>query len=237
MRSPQTPEMALIFLARYCDIPSMHPPRSHRRILASLALLCAVALAGGCGRLLYRLTSPPPQVFVPNPAMLPAVDPEFVWSQVIDVVDDYFRIVREQPLQASSQAVIEGRVDTAYRTGSSIFEPWRKDSTKGFERLQSTLQSIRRRATVTVRPESGGYAVMVQVDKEIEDVDRAQFSSEAVASVRHDGSIVRTSESLEDQPITLGWISLGRDVTLEQRILQDIIGRVTEPDRPGLLHH
>lgn len=216
----------------------MRPPRSHRRrMIFPLALLCMLTMTAGCGRLLYRLSSPPPQVFVPNPAMVPAVDPAYAWSQVVDVVDDYFRIVREQPLQASNQAILEGRIDTAYRTGSSLFEPWRKDSTKGFERLQSTLQSIRRRATVTMRPEAGGYAVTVQVDKEIEDVDRAQFSSEAVVSVRHDGSIVRTSQSLDDQPITLGWISLGRDVTLEQRILQDIIGRITQPDHPGLLHH
>lgn len=237
MRSATAGEVALIFRALCCDIPAMRPPWSHCRKFAPLALLCVAMMPAGCGRLLYRLSSPPPQVFVPNPAMLPAAEPNFVWSQVVDVVDDYFRIVREQPLQASSQAMIEGRIETSYRTGSSIFEPWRKDSTKGFERLQSTLQSIRRRATVTVRPEAGGYAVMVQVDKEIEDVDRAQASSEAVASLRHDGAVVRTSESIEDQPVTLGWISLGRDVSLEQRILQDIIGRVTQPDDPGLLHH
>lgn len=197
--------------------------------------LCGTAL--GCGRLLYRFTSPVPTNFVPNPAEIPAADPEFVWSQVVDTVDDYFRIVREQPLQANNRVVLEGRLDTAYRTGASIFEFWRKDSTKGFEELQSTLQSIRRRATVIVRPSQNGYGVYVQVDKEIEDVDREQFASESASSIRHDGSIVRREDLVADEPTTLGWISLGRDVTLEQQILQQIIERITKPDQRKLLHH
>lgn len=152
-------------------------------------------------------------------------------------MDDYFRIVREQPLQASGGVILEGRLDTAYRTGASIFEPWRKDSTKGFERLQSTFQSIRRRATVIVRPVPEGYSLMVRVDKELEDVDREQFASESAASFRHDGTVLRNGDVAGEEPVTLGWISMGRDSTLEQQILQAIVARVTTPDRPKLLHH
>ncbi len=208
-----------------------------RRFLHSLVLLTGTLASAGCGQLLYRFSSPVPPTFVPNPAQLPPANADFVWAQVIDTIDDYFPIVREQPLQASGQVILEGRVDTAYATGSSIFEPWRKDSTRGFERLQSTLQSIRRRATIIVRPEPSGYSLMVQVDKEIEDVDREQFASESAASFRHDGTVVRTTDMIADEPTTLGWIPLGRDVTLEQQILQAIIGRVSQPDRPKLLHH
>jgi hypothetical protein len=208
-----------------------------RRPFLSVLLLAGLCATGGCGRLLYRFSSPVPPTIVPNPALLPPNDPGFVWSQVVDTVDDYFRVVREQPLQASADIQLEGRLETAYRTGSSIFEPWRKDSTKGFERVQSTLQSIRRRATVTVRPQPSGYALMVRVDKELEDVDREQFASEAAASFRHDGTVLRTSDLVAEDPVTLGWISLGRDVTLEQQILQTIIGRCTTPDSTGILHH
>ena len=99
----------------------------------------------GCGRLLYRVKNDIPESFVPNPLELPPARDEFVWSQVIDAVDDYFRVAREQPVQNSEGIVLDGRVETAYRIGASIFEPWRKDSTAGFERMQSTFQSIRRR--------------------------------------------------------------------------------------------
>lgn len=215
----------------------MHASPTPCRILLTLALLSGAFASSGCGRLLYRFSSPVPPTIAPNPAMLPPADAQFVWSQVVDTIDDYFRIVREQPLQASGGVVLEGRLDTAYRTGSSIFEPWRKDSTKGFERLQSTFQSIRRRATVVVRPLPDGYSLMVRVDKELEDVDREQFASESAASFRHDGTVLRTTDVGGEEPATLGWISMGRDVTLEQQILQSIVERVTVPDSPKLLHH
>ena len=208
-----------------------------RPVVVLLALVLGVMAGGGCGRLLYRFSSPPPTQLIANPTTVPPADPDFVWSQVVDAVDDYFRIAREQPLQASSQVVLEGRLVTAYRVGSSVFEPWGKDSTNGFERWQSTFQSIRRRAIVSVRPQPSGYAVTVQVDKEIEDVDREQFASEASATMRHDGAVLRTEDLVDEQPTTLGWISLGRDAQLEQRILQDIVNRITQPDKGGLLHH
>lgn len=214
----------------------MGPSITRRRFLALLSAAGCLG-AAGCGQLLYRVATPVPTQFIPNPALLPPASPDFVWAQVVDTVDDYFRIVREQPLQVSATSVLEGRIDTAYKVGGSLFEPWAKDSTKGFERLQSTLQSIRRRATIVVRPEPAGYSVTVQVDKELEDVDREQFSGESAAAFRHDGTILRASDIRDDEPATLGWISLGRDVTLEQQILNGIIGRVGQPDRPKLLHH
>ena len=215
--------------------------RLSRRV-GSVWLLCAVMLATGfcglgCRQLRYRLRSESPDEFVPNPLELPPSPDDFVWSQVIDAVDDYFRIAREQPVQNSDGIVLDGRVETAYRIGASCFEPWRKDSTAGFERLQSTLQSIRRRAIVTVRPQGPGYTIEVIVQKDLEDVDRSQYSTESSAATRHDGTVVRREDRFDDSPVTLGWIPLGRDTSLEQVILSDIFGRITQEDTRGILHH
>ena len=201
-----------------------------------LPLLLLVACAG-CGKLLYRINNDVPATFVPNPLELPPVDDDFVWSQVIDAIDDYFRVAREQPVQNSDGIVLDGRVETTYRIGASIFEPWRKDSTAGFERLQSTLQSIRRRAIVTVRPQGDSYVIEVVVQKDLEDTDRTQYATESTAAVRHDGSLVRSEDRYDDSPQTLGWIPLGRDTSLEQVILRDIFGRITRADRTGIFHH
>lgn len=193
-------------------------------------LLLAVLGATGCGSLIYRFTDPAPPVFVPNPLELPEADDQFVWSQVVDAVDDYFRIAREQPVQRSKGLLLDGRLETSYQIGASILEPWRKDTTAGFERLQSTLQSIRRRAVVTLRPTSGGYTLEVVVQKEIEDTDQSQLASEGTAGQRHDGTLIRHASGRTDGPRTLGWIPLGRDATLEQRLLHEIHGRVTQSD-------
>jgi hypothetical protein len=192
----------------------------------------------GCGQLKYRLNNSVPPTFMPNPLELPPAEDSFVWSQVVDAVDDYFRIAREQPVQNRDGLVLDGRLETAYQIGSSIFEPWRKDSTPGFERFQSSLQSIRRRAIVTVRPNFAAYQIEVVVQKDLEDTDRSLFATENSigGSKRHDGTILRKQDESDDTPQTLGWIPLGRDTSLEQVILRDIAGRITQPDADRLLH-
>jgi len=197
----------------------------------SLGALLAISVCG-CGQLRYRLDRQAPEQFVPNPLELPPSDDRYVWKQVVDTVDDYFRIAREQPVQNSGELLLDGRLETSYRIGASVLEPWRKDSTAGFEVLQSSLQSIRRRAIVTVRPRGAGYAVEVVVQKDLEDTDRTQYATETTATRRHDGTLIRRNLDDLDTPQTLGWISLGRDTSLEQRILSDIFSRVTERDAP-----
>ena len=205
--------------------------RERRSLAVVIAVLLTLSFTlAGCGQLTYRLTNKVPESFVPNPLELPPAEDDFVWSQVIDSVDDYFRILREQPVQNSDGIVLDGRVETAYRIGASCLEPWRKDSTSGFERLQSTLQSIRRRATITVRPRGAAYTIEVVVQKDLEDTDRSQYSTESTAALRHDGTLVRRDDAYDDSPQTLGWIPLGRDTSLEQVILRDIFGRITQAD-------
>ncbi len=197
-----------------------------------LVLSCLI----GCSQLAYRLDRSAPEQFIPNPLDLPPANDQFVWSQVVDTVDDYFHIAREQPVQNSRNYVLDGSLETSYLIGASLLEPWRKDSTAGFEAMQSTLQSIRRKAIVSVRPSGPGYTVSVIVKKEIEDTDRTQYATESTASRRHDGSVVRNENNEQSTPQTLGWISLGRDTSLEQRILRDIFSRVAKPDSRVGLH-
>jgi hypothetical protein len=98
---------------------------------------------------------------------------------------------------------------------------------------------MRRTATIRVIPTNEGFSVGIEVIKELEDVDRSQFSSEGSAIARHDGTIVRTGANLAGQPITLGWIRQENDADLEQRLLREILGRVSnvQPPRQPLLKH
>ncbi|MFK8113870.1 MAG: hypothetical protein AB8B91_16835 [Rubripirellula sp.] len=209
---------------------SRKPDLASSRSIRIVLLLISMACLAGCGQLAYRLQNDVPEAFVPNPLELPPAADDFVWSQVVDSLDDYFRISREQPVQNSNGVVLDGSIETAYKIGGSIFEPWRKDSTAGFERLQSTLQSIRRRALVTVRPMGAGYTIEVVVQKDLEDTDRTQYATESTARMRHDGTLLRNADQYDDSPQTLGWIPLGRDTSLEQVILRDIFGRITQID-------
>src|SRR5438132_11782156 len=128
------------------------------RFQSVLLLVALGVLASGCARFRLPLghnllAGPGP---IQNPMFVPAQDREFLWNQTVDAVDDYFRIEREDRVRLIAGVLTEGRIDTFPTIGSTLFEPWRTDSTMGYEKLHATLQSIRRRATVRVIPVDGG---------------------------------------------------------------------------------
>jgi hypothetical protein len=160
---------------------------------------------------------------------LPVADRDLVWDQVVDAVDDYFKIKQERRVKLEGDLITEGNLETFPRGGSTILEPWNRDSTPGFEKLQSTLQSIRRQAVVRVVPADGGFWVDVVVIKELEDVARPESGSISVENLRNDSSTPRFVNPITGARQTVGWIPLGRDVSLEQTILADIRSRFTAP--------
>lgn len=226
--------------------------KSMRSTLARTCLPLALCLAvAGCQRWYGGLEKgldlfpspmapqPPIELPVANPAHIGDVDPDFLWRQVVDSVDDYFRIDKEQPVRRDNMNWLEGSLTTYPAVSGTSLEPWRNDASRGFERLQSTFQTIRRKATVRIIPEVTGYLVDVQVMKEQEDVDQSQFSTAGAAAQRHDGTIVRHQNQLRQAPVTLGWYEIGRDRDLERRLMESILGRITnvEPPPRRLLQH
>lgn len=172
-------------------------------------------------------------VFHDNPVFLPATDHEFVWETIVDVVDDYFQIKHEEPVRLVGNGFTEGRLDTHPAVGSTIFEPWRRDSASRYEKLESTLQSIRRHAVVSVVvPPEGGHWVDVVVYKELEDVREPENASAGAATFRHDSSLTRVVSPVGSQEINDRWIRKGRDTALEQRILRQLIDRIGESPHP-----
>ena len=191
----------------------------------AIVLIAAVSLPG-CAGLFHRLPGGAPPAPIENPLFVPPMDREFLWNQTVDAVDDYFRIEREERVRIIAGVLTEGRIETFPVTGSTLFEPWRGDSTPGYEKLHATLQSIRRRATVRVIPAEGGYLIDVVVQKELEDLDKPEHATAGGATLRHDGTIVRQEGAPGRFSVTLGWIPIGRDLSLEQRILADIAARL-----------
>src|SRR5687768_18332009 len=88
-------------------------------------LLLACVLAGiGCA---VNIPGQPVGAVVPvaseNPAVLPAVDRDLLWQHLVDVVDHYFTIDREEPVRVIGDVVTEGRIHTFPEIGSTYFEP------------------------------------------------------------------------------------------------------------------
>ena len=112
------------------------------------------------------------------------------------------------------------------KIGSTLLEPWRRDSLPGFERLHATLQTVRRFAKVRVVPAGDHYQIDLQVFKELEDLQQPMGSGISGKILRTDSTLDIDRENLELVGQSNGWIPLGRDVLLEQQILRNIQTRL-----------
>ncbi len=161
-----------------------------------------------------------------NPLLLASTDYERVWEIVADVIDDEFRIAREMPVRQMGGVWTEGRLETYPLVGSTLLEPWRLDAVNWDEKLEGTLQSIRRRAIVRVVPAQAGQWVEVVVFKELEDA-KPLYAPSRSAVFNYDTSLTRIENPVAEQPTNRGWIPLGRDTALEQYLLGRIQARVS----------
>lgn len=152
---------------------------------------------------------------VSNPVFVRANNPDEAWERTVDVVHDYlFEIERENKLG--------GVLETRYKTGSNCFEPWHRDSVGAANRAESTLQSIRRKAYLSLTPVEGGYLVGVEAHKELEDVANAAVFPGAATFQDNNSGLQRDLNPIVGQATPSGWISKGRDLQLEQSMLLSI---------------
>jgi len=159
---------------------------------------------------------------------VPVANRDWTWEQIVDTVDDYFRIERERQVQLVGDVLTEGRIDVYPKIGATVVEPHRRDSVGRFNRWESTFQTIRRRATVRVIPDATGYLVDVTVEKDLEDLPRPEFSTAGAATFRNDSSLPSTpADTVSRTQLAGRWILIGRDGALEQQMLADIQSRLT----------
>ena len=177
--------------------------------------------------ILQPSTGTPVGAVTANPVYIPVSNQDWAWEQLVDVVDDYFRIERENRVQLIGNVMTEGRIDTFPQIGATWLEPHRPDSVGVENRWESTLQTIRRRAVLRVIPEQGGYLVETVVYKELEDLPRPEHSTAGASTFRHDNSLSsRLSEDVLRTRLSKNWLPLGRDTAVEQQLLAEIQARV-----------
>jgi len=200
----------------------------HVMLLMIAALGCTASI--GC-RAGTAAVAPPALpaggLAVSNPMLVQVPDRELVYQQVVDTIDNYFKIQSERRMRLVGDIVTPGRIDTFPVIGTTLLEPWRAAHDLGPETVHNTLQTIRRHAIVEMLPTDGGFLISVHVMKELEDLSQPEESTIGSATLRHDNTLVAVERQLREGPVTLGWIPLGRDMTLEQKILLEIQARLS----------
>ena len=151
---------------------------------------------------------------VPTPLVVPSIDFETIWNTTIAVLDEYFDIATENRQQR--------RIVTQPKVGGTVLEPWNQDSGDFYERVESTLQTIRRYAIVTIEPDPTGMgqAVRVEVFKELEDMVRPERAPAGRAIFSNEFPVNRSREVVGPVDLPQGWIPRGRDLIVEQSILR-----------------
>lgn len=160
-----------------------------------------------------------------NPMIVPMMDRWYLMDQISDELDNYFPIYREERIREIEGILTEGWIETHPKIGGTILEPWKKDSTPGFEKAHATLQTIRRFAKVRVIPYGNSYQVDLKVFKELEDLSQPLGSPVGGAIMRFDNTLSENDRQLQAQA-SQGWIPLGRDFGLEQKILSNLQNRL-----------
>ncbi|MCA9066104.1 MAG: hypothetical protein KDA96_23715 [Planctomycetaceae bacterium] len=181
--------------------------------LSLAASLLAMSVAVGCA-----ITPPPPRVM--GSFQVAAQHRDVVWEQAVEVLNQYhFLVARESKL--------EGLIETEYRAGANVLEPWHPDAPNFESRMESSLQSIRRRAIVSIQSsEPGLLKVAVRVEKEIEDVPGLAANYEGGATFSDSQPLQRDLTQVLGQSGPSQWLPLGRDLELESQILGSIRARL-----------
>jgi hypothetical protein len=160
---------------------------------------------------------PGPSSAIENPIYVPLGPQSYasVFEKTIDIIDEYFEIAYANRY--------DGTIRTFPRISPGLEQLWKAGSPDFDQRLEATLQTIRHRADVLISPaDDGGYFVSVTVYKELEDLPKPVRQTAGAASFRSDNTVERQFEVIDPTVFESNWIPLGRDIPLEQEILQQI---------------
>jgi hypothetical protein len=150
-----------------------------------------------------------------NPLYIPQTTMAYarIFEKTLDVLSEYFDI--------AYQNRYEGRIETLPKIAPGIEQPWKPGSPDFRQRLYAFFQTVRHRAIVNITTANdGGYFINVQVLKELEDIPAPTRPTAGEATFRLDSSIQRQFEVVDFELYQSNWIPIGRDVKLEQVILE-----------------
>jgi hypothetical protein len=187
-------------------------------------IFCIVVAASSCAAV-PPMANAPPGTASTAAANGPIANPIFVAANSGNPESDLFvseraaDVLARYNFEIDTTNQVEGTVATQYKVGSSILEPWHRETIGFGNRMESTLQSIRRKVLVHFVRVEGGYLVNVEALKEIEDVTAPTPNSPGGSTFSPNYPIRRDLSQVLGQASPPGWIPLGRDATLEQDML------------------
>lgn len=155
-------------------------------------------------------------------------DLENLWETTGDTLRaHYFRLDRQDRQ--------EGIITTFPETTTNWFEVWRPQPEPAFYWWEANLHTIQRQATVRIKPAggSGDFDVQVEVERFRYSLPERQVTNAAEALRIFSGGTPTYAGRVEQPSQTASWIPLGRDSTMEEKMLHQIIQQHTLSNVPA----
>lgn len=202
--------------------------------LLLVAVVLLITVSPGCStmrpfseQLSWELNAPSQN----NPMQIAYHDHEQLWATIYDVMNGHFEVAKSDPVRKYDQILTEGRMTTKPKIAPSLMEPWHCDSGSLAQRCDSTLQTIRHRAEVRVRPTPDGFAIEMHVYKELENLAKPDLASVSTANLRYDAATNPLTSRIDALPGVGGWQLIGRDYQLEEKLLREIRDKLDRPPK------
>ena len=119
---------------------------------------------------------------------MPTGDFDVVWNKTVAQVNRHFPIASENRLARV--------IRTDSELTGTLIEPWTGDAVTFHDRLEATLQTIRKFAEVHLDPSpAGGFLIKVAVFKELEDLSKPASQPAGRAAYYNDFPVNRTRDT------------------------------------------
>jgi hypothetical protein len=150
-----------------------------------------------------------------NPIFVPQGPMSYrkVFEHALDVLADFgFEILESNAW--------EGRIETLPRVAPGFLQFFKPGNPDSYERLLSTFQTYRHRASIVIQPaQTGGFFIHVTVFKELEDLPKPVRATAGAAIFRTDNNVERQFTVIDPTVFESNWIPKGRDFQVEQVLL------------------
>lgn len=173
------------------------------------ALLLAGIFLGGCAE--------PTQKQATEPICLQGAQ----LAQAMATGEDVLKRMHFVIEKSDSTALI---VRTRPLSGAQFFEFWRRDNVGGYNAAQSNLHSIQRIVELSFSQSADGLCIACEVNVQRlslpeKEINNASSAHSMFSESDNDLQRLRLESDRQEQ---MAWIDLGRDASLEEKILKEI---------------
>lgn len=172
-----------------------------------ISTLFVMIIVSGCQR--------PAQPTQPTTTFVEAGELDALWDAAL-------RILRRHDFQPDRQDRTAGIITTLPSTSMQWHEPWRQDVAEGYGLLMASLHTIQRQVTIRfIRQEE--WSMDVQVDVYLLSASDYQITSSSAGIRSFSGDLPTVTGEKVMAADTRRWIHLGRDASMEERLLNRIL--------------